>query len=163
MTYQQSGALRVTVVGDDAWKARLKHAHADIDRLVERAIERGVMLLSGDIHERIGGQHQQIGKGKYSGPQNPKLSGPKPILNKRTGTLFKSINTRMKRAGADSSGQVGTYIEYGKTHEFGMTVNFPKRSTSIKFPKRPFVAPALEEHRETILRDIINALRKAVA
>ena len=166
--------LRLTVVGDKEFKDRLKATRRDVARLVENAIEAGTLLLEADIKERVGGQHaggrtrnrsgqlQSSGKGKR-GPQNPKRSGPKPILNKRSGDLYRSINRRFRARGADSSGQVGTYIDYGKTHELGLTIqNAFGKGVSIKMPKRPFVAPSLEDNRERILASVRRALRKAV-
>ena len=165
MTHQVSGALRVTVVGDAKWRARIKRADKDIQTGVEQAIEFGLLLLEGDIKHRVSGTQdsEAADKARARGKSLPIRGAGGVVLNKRTGDLFRSITSRLRRAGADSSGEVGTPIIYARTHELGLTVKFPNRGFSIDFPERPFVRPSFEKHRETIINDIRRALNKAVS
>lgn len=162
-----NSSLRITVVGDDEWRMRLAQVGTEIGQRIERAIEESALLVEGDIKSRIGGQHtggrKRNRKGQYissakgkGGPQSPERSGPKPILNKRSGLLHRSVHHVVRRRGADSGAIVGTPTIYAKTHELGLEVG------GVKMPERPFVAPSLEDKRSEILSKLRGALRKAV-
>lgn len=106
-------------------------------KALEAAVLRGLITIEGGTKEKL----------DYE------------VLQRRTSTLFRSINHRMTRRGLDSYGEVGTPIVYAKTHELGLTVDFPSRGISIKYPKRPFLYPTFEDAREGILADLRRALQ----
>lgn len=82
-----------------------------------------------------------------------KLSGQ--VLNRKTGTLAKSINWRYKNAYETVA---GTNVTYGGVHEHGKTIT-PQNGEYLHFkgkdgwarvrrvviPKRPFLGPTIDE------------------
>lgn len=143
MTGLTTGSIQIGVVGDREWRQRLGFVSQEMGREVESAIEESLLLLEGEM------------KGMVSGD-------PGAVLNKRTGTLFRSIHHTMQRRGMDSSGTVGTPVIYARTHELGLTIDYPSRGTSITFPRRAFVQPSFEKHEDAIVRKISRAVGRAV-
>jgi len=137
VTLKTEGSMRITVVGDQSWKEKLRTSNAEIQSGVEAAITRGLLLLKGDVQHRISGQSSAApsrGRVRNDGGRDRRFklkaagSGD-VVLNKRTGTLFKSIHSTIRRAGADS----------------------------------PFFQPSLEKHRNGIVASVRNALREAIS
>lgn len=101
------------------------------------------------------------------------------VLNKRSGRLARSINTRFTDTDASSTSTTGTALIYGRAWELGFTVPardiFPKRAGALFWPgaahpvrkvhqnarteaPRSFLRSALEELRPQILRDLSAAM-----
>lgn len=159
MANLSTGAVHVTVVGDAAWRATLQAKHHQLGDAVERGIERGLILLQGDMQKRTGG----TGMGRRELARMtpvPKPAAP-AVLWRRSSTLHGSFHYQLKRRGISSSGTVGTPIEYAKAHELGLLIN-SGRGYYIKMPKRPFVAPALEDNREEVVQGIRREIESVV-
>lgn len=102
-----------------------------------------------------------------------KLSGQ--VLKNRTGTLRRSINSRITDSGESVIGSVGTNISYARIHEYGfngtVTVREHLRKTQsgrmatvrahsmrMNIPKRSFLRSALDDMRPAILAGIEQSL-----
>lgn len=154
------GSVSLSVVGDAEWRATLKRKRRAMGDAVERGIERGLILLQGDMQKRVGGTSARAGRRRKDGGWDRRYKrtavpvGGKVVLHRRTSTLYGSFRYRLKRRGIASSGIVGTPIEYAKTHELGLTITYPSRGMTITFPRRPFMAPSVEENRDEVLAGI---------
>jgi len=102
-----------------------------------------------------------------------------PVLNRQTGTLWRSIQPETYRRAGTVVGIVGTHMEYAPVHEFGATIRAKKEGgllvfkgsdgktvavPEVKIPRRPFFARAFEEEHadaSRIIRDEIH--KRAVA
>lgn len=134
------GQIRLALVGDEAWKRQLSATRKEIGVALEAAVERGLIAIEGGTKKKLDNE----------------------VLQRRSSTLFKSINRKLTRRGLDSYGEVGTPVVYGKTHELGLTIEYPSRGMSITFPQRPFLQPTFDELREQILDDIAKALQEGI-
>lgn len=102
------------------------------------------------------------------------------VLNKRTGRLQRSVNTRNTQQGQTFTSTVGTKLIYGRAWELGFTTPafdiVPKRKQALSWPgashpvrrvhmpartqaARPWLRPALEAMRPEIRQTIENAMR----
>lgn len=145
--------IGATVVGTETVKRTLTRLSVDLGRNTERAVETSLLRLQ----ERIQG----------------KLNND--VLQKRTGTLFRSIHHEMTRAGIDSWGVVGTPIVYARIHEFGGTI-VPKRAPYLRFkigdqwfarksvtmPARPYMGPSFDELHDEIVQGFRDAVQDAI-
>lgn len=84
-------------------------------------------------------------------------------LDRRTGTLQKSISTEVSVSGPQVSATVGTSLVYAPTHEFGAAI--PHANGSISFiPARPFLSPAFaakkDEVRALVSGTVVSAIKE---
>ena len=86
------------------------------------------------------------------------------VLHYRTGNLRRSITREIGGFGASKWGVVGigSQAPYGKTHELGLTIFYPKRGISIKFPERSFMRTSLEELTTEIVADFRREIDKEI-
>jgi len=105
-----------------------------------------------------------------------KLSGQ--VLHRRSGTLSASIHDQPVTVTTDMiSGvvSVGPEAPYGKTHEFGLTVQrsaservsklgnrFTVRAHSATYPTRSFMRSTLNEYRAPFVQMVRDATHEAV-
>lgn len=154
------GSVSLSVVGDAEWRATLKRKRREMGDAVERGIERGLILLQGDMQRRVSGNSGSRGRRRKDGGWDRRYKNRKVevkgdiVLHRRSSTLYGSFVRRIRRRGMASHGTVGTPIEYAKTHELGLTIDYPSRGISITFPKRPFMAPSIEDNRDEVLAGI---------
>jgi hypothetical protein len=133
--------LRLSIEGDTEWKRKLQSARSDIGDEMEKAVLRGLLRIEGGAKRRLDND----------------------VLQRRTSTLFRSVNHRFTRRGVDSFGEVGSPIVYGPTHEFGHEFNNAfGRGIKVRIPKRPWLQPSFDEVREEILADIRRAVGKGL-
>ena len=101
-----------------------------------------------------------------------------PVLNRRTGRLWRSIQPEVYNRGGTVVGIVGTDVEYAPVHEFGATIR-PKSAggvlvfkvgdrtvfaREVKIPRRPYVSRAFKEEKSKVFRLIRDeVLRRARA
>ena len=91
-----------------------------------------------------------------------------PVLERRTGRLWRSIQPEVFKRGGTVVGVVGTDVEYAPVHEFGATIR-PKRAggflvfeqggetrfaREVKIPRRPYMARAFREQKGKVFRII---------
>ena len=151
---RKSGLLSIEVVALDK-KVR------DLSLLAPRAVDRG--LFAGITAATI--DVQARAKELIHGP----------VLHRRTGRLWRSIQPETFRRGGTVVGIVGTDVEYAAVHEFGAKIRpkqvggflvFPGaegRATGgslvfareVKIPRRPYMSRALQE-RSRRVKELIN-------
>lgn len=108
-----------------------------------------------------------------------KLSGQ--VLNVRTGRLRRSINQRVEVSGNEISGIVGTNVEYGKFHEYGLgkkiKADLKKKRDGFKaglkaskpsltaddLPPRSFLRSALREMEQHNHEEIERAVKEVTS
>jgi phage gpG-like protein len=137
----QNVGVHINVIGAEKLATALKGKSKAIDRALDRAMSWSVL----DVERRT--------KGKLSND----------VLMVRTGTLRRSIHSVVFGAGTKIAGIVGTPIVYGKTHELGLTIAYPRRGSSTTFPKRSFLATSLDEAHDNIIRRFQQEIAKAVS
>lgn len=105
--------------------------------------------------------------------QSNRLSGQS--LHVRTGTLRRSIKSRVEESGTKMTGIVYTNVEYAPVHEFGFSgvvtvkehlrriadksFNVRSHSRRMNIPKRAFMQPEFELMLPEIKAEIANAAR----
>lgn len=132
-----------------------------------RAALRGVILKDGpELARRV----------------RAKLSGQ--VLHVRSGRLLNSIYARMVENPRELTGQVGSQgVPYARIHELGGRTRphmiYPRNALALRFmigervifaksvnhpgsliPKRSYLASSLEEMRDQLMTDMINAVRQ---
>ena len=137
----QNVGVNVNVIGPEKLAGILKGKSKEIDRALDRAMRWSVL----DVEGRT--------KGKLHND----------VLNVVSGDLMRSIHGDVFGSGTKIGGIVGTPIVYGKTHELGLTIQYPSRGTSITFPKRSFLASSLGEAHDGIVRRFQRDIQKAVS
>ncbi len=136
---RKTRGISVSVVGADAWRRTLRSTENEIGRRMERAVKTALLAIEGRTKRKLSGE----------------------VLNKRSGTLFRNINWRTKRRGADVVGEIGTPIIYGPVHEFGLTI--PRRGGgTTKMPERSFLRSSVAELQADIVRMFGREIRTAV-
>lgn len=115
--------------------------------------------------------------------KSPNLSGK--VLNKRTGTLARSIDQFVEQRGGRISGVVNTNVAYGRAHEYGfsgtvsvrahlrqmthvfgnvlpepMTVLVRAHNRKMNLPERSFLRSALREMQPEIAAEIRTAVER---
>jgi phage gpG-like protein len=82
-----------------------------------------------------------------------RLSGPRPeFLGVVTGRLRSSITAvRTEKTGNTYIAKIGTNVEYGPRHEYGINIR-----------PRPFMRPAVEDRRnqEEVVQDLMESITK---
>lgn len=110
-----------------------------------------------------------------------KLNGA--VLNRRTGTLMRSIDQRVEETATSIAGYVGTNLRYGIAHELGFSgsvtvpahartivqafgksitptvVSVRPHTRNVNMPMRSFLKTSLSEFRGTIRDRLIAALK----
>lgn len=145
--------MSVAVVGTERVRRRIRATGLDLDSAIERRVETSLLMLQEKIQGKLNND----------------------VLNKQTGTLFRSIVIAMTRRGADSFGTVGTPIIYAKTHEYGATIKVKNADylrfkvmdnwfavKSVTIPARPFVRPSFEELRSEIVDGFAKTINQTV-
>lgn len=112
-----------------------------------------------------------------------KLSGE--VLKVRSGRLRRSIHKEIDNRGSSVTATVGTNVEYGKTHELGLTIpahivrarranalafqwkgqqRFFKsvRIPAVKMPRRSFLEASLNQMAPEIRAELENAVLRTV-
>ncbi len=112
-----------------------------------------------------------------------KLSGE--VLKVRTGRLRRSIHKEIENSGSRVVATVGTNVEYGKTHELGLTIPahivrarrakalafnwkgklvFAKsvRIPAVKMPRRSFLEASLNQFEPTIRAELENEVLRTI-
>lgn len=97
-----------------------------------------------------------------------------PVLNRRTGRLWRSIHPEVFRRHGTVVGIVGTDVKYAAIHEFGGTIKprgrflifkvggEVRQLRSVKIPKRPYMSRAFRERRGHVTRRIRSEVMRAV-
>lgn len=138
-----STGLRIDLVGDKRLERRLEGFGK---RALPNAMRQGLRIATQRLKGHI---------------QKPLLTGE--VLNVRSGELRRGITAKVFKRGNSFGGIVGTPTEYAKTHELGLTIQYPSRGTSIKFPKRPFFSRGLEEQEDKMINDVRESINAAIA
>jgi phage gpG-like protein len=100
-----------------------------------------------------------------------KLTGQ--VLKRQTGTLARSIFTRIDASSTSVIGTVGTNLSYGRAWELGFTTKsyvhhnlFGKGITATMpartYAARPFLKPSLQEMKSAITKALHKAVKEAV-
>lgn len=113
-----------------------------------------------------------------------KLSGQ--VLKVKTGTLRRSITSKVVDTPAGPSGTVGTNLAYGAVHEFGFSgtqsvkghmrmikqafgksinptqVSVRSHSRKVNLPERSFIRSAAEEMEGEIQAELVNAVTRSI-
>jgi len=134
--------FNVNIIGTRQLTARLKGKGKAIDRAMDAAMVWALLRIEGTTKKKLSGDVLNVGL---------------------TGDLRRSITGKKLGSGEEVSGIVGTAIVYAKTHELGLKINYPKRGFSIKFKKRAFLEPSLEQERSAVVRRFQQEIAKAVA
>lgn len=130
----------VTVKFDD------KGLKMAFDSMRKSLSERGIVRMN----SLLGEETRNIIVRKYL---SGRVQDPGLGLNRKTGTLAKSINWELV---GKTRVAIGTNVPYGSIHEFGATVRRKSRksasehgrgkgSTTVKYPKRAFMAPGISD------------------
>lgn len=125
---------------------------------VDRGLWAGIQAATLDVADRV----------KYL------IDGP--VLHRRTGRLWRSIQAETFRRFGRIVGIVGTDVEYAAVHEFGATIR-PKESggrlvfevdgefrsvASVEIPKRPYMSRAFKERKATVNKLIRDHVMRSV-
>lgn len=86
------------------------------------------------------------------------LGHEKGHLERRTGTLQRSITTETNVSEETVVSTVGTNVVYAPQHELGLTVP-NKNGGYTHFPPRPFLQPAFESKKEDVRSRIFAAVK----
>lgn len=131
-------ALRVSITGsEDVQRALRRISPSQNTEILRRSLLKGALLV------------QRLAATKYIHPggQGPPL--PDRVTS-RTGTLRRSI--RVNRSPLPFAVEVGSDVVYAPVHELG----------SRTHPKRPFLAPALDEASKAIGDFVADEIAKEI-
>lgn len=95
-----------------------------------------------------------------------------PVLERRTGRLWRSVQPETFKRGGTVVGIVGTDVEYAPVHEFGATIRPRRRggvlvftqggetifARKVEIPRRPYFSRAFLEEKDKatdIIRDVV--------
>lgn len=136
--------ITVSLVGDREMIARLTSMSPRIRRSLRAAIERESIYEVGYV------------KGQ-------KLSGQ--VLNRRTGTLSRSINAKTTETATGIYASIGTNVIYGRIHELGGLIHRTSsrgKEFTITMPQRSFLASTLRDNADRIKKAMREAVETAV-
>ena len=156
--------IRVEVKGDKETAATFKRAAQKAPAAMLTAMRRIVLILERHVKKE-------------------KLTGQ--VLNVRTGKLRSSITHRVEQSGNETTGRVGTPVEYARIWELGGTIPahtiVPKTAKVLRFViqgrvvfckrveqpsrrvgARPYLKPSVEENRQRILRELGDAYKALI-
>ena len=102
---------------------------------------------------------RDVKKAGYMVQRSAKINVTNVVLRRRSGNLGSSITNVFGPVGGKIATTVGTKVIYGKTHEFGATIqNGFGRGIQIHVPKRPWLSRAADENRDKIYRMFGNSV-----
>ena len=154
--------LTLEVLNLDSWNQRLDNLTPRMRQALRIGIDRSTTLLLSYV-------------------KLAKLSGQ--VLNRRTGTLSRSINRRVVDTPEGVEGTVGTNVEYARIHEFGGTVTIKAhmaRMTQVfgrklaspiqvfvqahaaTYPQRSFLRSAYDDKKADIKAEMQMAVAQGV-
>ncbi len=99
-----------------------------------------------------------------------------PVLNRRTGRLWRSIQPEVFKKHGRVVGIVGTDVKYAAVHEFGAIIR-PKKeggrlvfrigdslifAKQVEIPQRPFMSRGFKERRNRVKQEIQRKIMKSV-
>lgn len=153
---RKSGSLSIAVPDIDRKIAAFKVL---MPKAFDRGLYAGIWAATIEVQERV--------KNLIDGP----------VLNRRSGRLWRSIHNEVFRKGGVIVGIVGTDVKYAAIHEFGGTIR-PKKAggflvfknadgetafaREVKIPKRPYMSKGLEDSKSAINKHIERHIMKAV-
>lgn len=143
--------------------ARLRGLPDKLDSAVARTVNRLAIELVGLVKEKLSGE----------------------VLKVRTGRLRRSIHKKIDRSASRVEARVGTNVEYGKTHELGLTIPahivevrrakalawqqngrtmFAKRVRipAVKMPQRSFLRASLDQMEPYIKAELEAVVGKTL-
>lgn len=153
--------MSVSMTGAEVLEARLARIPGLAREAIRKSVERQTLALEAHIKEHL-------------------LSGQ--VLKARTGTLRRSITSKVEETATSITGRVGTNLRYGLAHEYGATIQIPEirpinakalhftaggqdvfamraRAHQVVLPERSFLRRGLRERRQAFLDDLRSTLQ----
>lgn len=152
--------------------------------VVNRSEMERMTLFSDRVRRNVKQEIQRLTIQLQNKVKAEKLNGQ--VLRRRTGTLFRSIGQRVEDNGDAVFGYVGTNLDYGIAHEFGLkgavtvrahqrlirqawghpippqSINVRAFSRNVNLKERAFLRTSLKEFADTARTRIQQAVRGSI-